>query len=146
MLFSYHNQVLDKAVIGDYIWNQLRFRKEQSIRSSLQKTIPARIRAAMTYLDEHFADALCVEEVAAQVGLSASHLHVRFREYLDETPHQYLIRNRMRAAAHWLVRSDLPVKVIALDAGYLNVESFCRAFKKYYGRTAATHRKMYQNF
>jgi AraC-like DNA-binding protein len=146
MLFSYHHQVLDRSVIGDYIWNQFRFRLEDSKRHTQQDQIPMRLKAVMSYIDRNFREAISVENVAAHVGLSSSHLYARFREYLNLTPHQYLIRTRMRAAAHLLVSSDRPIKVIACDVGYVNTESFCRAFKKHYNRTAAAHRKLYRHY
>ncbi len=146
MLSSYHHEALDRSVIGAYIWNQFRFRLEASKRVTQNNKIPARLKAVMVYLDTNFGNAISVDEAAAHVGLSASHLHARFREYLGETPHQYLIRTRMRAAAHLLVSSDRPIKVVASEVGYVNTESFCRAFKKYHGRTAASHRGMYRRY
>jgi AraC-like DNA-binding protein len=146
MLSSYHYQVMDRQVLGDYIWNQFRFRFEASKPDARNDHIPARLKAAMSYLDAHFSAALSVDDVAVHVGLSASHLHACFREFMGETPHQYLIRIRMRAAAHLLVSSDSPIKAIAHEVGYVNTESFCRAFKKYYDRTAASHRSLYRNY
>ena len=146
MLFSYHNQVLDRSVIGDYIWNQFRFRLEGANRYARRDEVPPRLQAVIAYIDQHFGESISVEDVAAHVGQSASHLHAQFREYFDQTPHQYLIHIRMRAAAHLLVSSDHPIKVIAIDVGYVNTESFCRAFKKHYDRTAAAHRRMYRHY
>ncbi|MDQ8193751.1 AraC family transcriptional regulator [Coraliomargarita sp. SDUM461004] len=146
MLSAYHHQILDRGIIGDFILNQLRFRLEASRLEQAQDEIPPRLKAVMSYFEHNLSEAISVEDVAEHVGLSASHLHSLFRLHLDQTPHQYLIRARMRAAAHLLVSSDRPIKAIALDVGYVNSESFCRAFKKYYDRTAAAHRKRYRNY
>ena len=146
MLSSYHHQVLDRSVVGDYIWSQFRYRLEASSNHAQGNRISPRLQAVMSYIDQHFVESISVEDAAAHVKMSGSHLHTLFREHLDQTPHQYLIRSRMRAAAHLLVSSDRPIKVIANDVGYVNTESFCRAFKKHYARTAVAHRNKYRYY
>jgi AraC-like DNA-binding protein len=84
-----------------------------------------------------------VEDLAAHFGLSASHLHARFREHVGMTPHQHLILQRMRSARHLLVTTSAPIKSIARDVGYANPENFCRAFKKHCGLTAAAYRRKF---
>lgn len=145
MLFAFHNQELDHGVLGEYIWSQLNFRLEASKRQSQQLGMPPQLAKVMAYLDANFGALISVEDVASYVGLSASYLHAQFRQHLNQTPHQYLINVRMRASAHLLVSSDSPIKAIACDVGYPNTESFCRAFKKNYGRTAAAHRRLYRH-
>lgn len=144
MLFAFHNQELDRGVLGAYILSQFRFRLEASRRQSRQLGVSNELAAVVAYLDSNYSEAISVEEVASHVGLSASYLHAQFRQHLNQTPHQYLIGVRMRAAAHLLVSSDSPIKAIACDVGYPNAESFCRAFRKNYGRTAVAHRQLYR--
>jgi AraC-like DNA-binding protein len=146
MLFAFHNQELDHGVLGEYILSQFRFRLETSTRQLRQFGVPNQLIKVMAHLEANFGAAISVEDVAAHVGLSASYLHAQFRQHLNQTPHQYLISVRMRAAAHMLVSSDAPIKAIACDVGYPNTESFCRAFKKKYIRTAAAHRRLYRHY
>jgi transcriptional regulator GlxA family with amidase domain len=60
------------------------------------------------------------------------------------SPHQYLIRQRMRAARHMLATSTEPIKAIARNTGYINTENFCRAFRQHVGLTAAAYRRTYR--
>jgi AraC-like DNA-binding protein len=66
-----------------------------------------------------------------------------FRTHLGESPHQYLIQKRMRVAGHALASGNLPVKAVASEVGYPNAESFCRAFRKFFGRSASAYRQAY---
>ena len=143
MLYAFHHTDMDHAVLGDLIWSQLRFRLENYKRHESRKEIPPRISEVMSYIDRYYTAALGIEELADHVQLSASHLHMRFKEFVGITPHQYLIRQRMRTARHLLATSDAPIKVVASDIGYANTESFCRAFKQHFGLTAAGYRRKY---
>lgn len=143
MLFAFHHTNLDRAVLGDLIWSQFRFRLEEFRRKAGREATPPLVAAVLSYLDQHFAEPLGIEEVAGRFALSASHLHALFREHVGMSPHQHLILQRMRFARHRLVTSRDPIKSIARDAGYGNTESFCRVFKKHCGLTAAAYRRKF---
>ena len=143
MLYAFHQTDIDRDILGDLILSQLRFSLEQFQASSTDKGIPRRIRRVMSFMDEHYADDLSINDLADVVNLSASHLHARFKEFVDMTPHQYLISRRMRAARHQLVTTADPIKAIAHQVGYSNTENFCRAFKHHFQSTAAAYRKKY---
>jgi AraC-like DNA-binding protein len=97
-------------------------------------------------MKQELARPLPVDVLAGKVGMSPSHFHTRFREAMQQTPYQYLVQQRMRAARLRLVTTQDPVKAIAADVGYANTENFCRAFKQHTGMTAAQFRKKNQNF
>jgi AraC-like DNA-binding protein len=143
ILFAFHHTDLDRSVLGDLIWSQFRFRLEEFRRGAKHQAIPPLVAGVMSHMDRFYAKPLGVEELAAQCGLSTSHLHVRFREHAGMTPHQYLILQRMRSARHKLVTTTDPIKSIARDVGYANTENFCRAFKKHCGLTAAAYRRKF---
>ncbi len=143
MIYAFYNSGTSRSIIGNLIWNQLLFRQEEYKSRKSHREIPPRISEVMSYIDKYYTADLGIEELAAHVKLSASHLHARFKEFVGITPHHYLIKRRMRAARHSLATSDMPIKVIASDIGYANTESFCRAFKEHFGITAAGYRRKY---
>ncbi|MFA7256850.1 MAG: AraC family transcriptional regulator [Kiritimatiellales bacterium] len=142
MLYAFHHTRVDQEVLGNLIWSQFRFRRDQFRRQSKQK-IPPRVVSVMAYIEKHYAENIAVEDIAARAGLSASHLHADFRTFAKVSPHQYLILQRMQAARHALATSDTPIKVLAQEVGYANTENFCRAFKQHSGLTAADYRQKY---
>ncbi len=146
VLFAFHHTDLDHGVLGDLIWSQFRFRLEEFRRNARHQAIPPLVAGVMSHMDRHYAEPLGIEDLAAQFGLSASHLHAQFREHAGMTPHQHLILQRMRFARHKLATTSDPVKSIARDAGYVNTENFCRAFKKHCGLTAAAYRRKFMPY
>lgn len=143
MLYAFHHSEIDRRILGDLILAQLEFRLARHRPRASRRGIPPRIAALLGFIDKAYAANPSVAELAGRVGLSESYLHARFREAVGTSPHQYILRQRMRAARHRLATTHDPVKAIAHDLGYANPESFCRAFKRANGRTAASFRRRY---
>lgn len=143
MLHTFHCTTLDRDAIGSLILSRLGFELELS--RSLEKTqgIHPQLSIATDFINMNYARALSLEDVAAAADVSVSHLHMLFRAHLGESPHQYLIQKRMRIAGHALATSNLSIKAIASDVGYANAENFCRAFRKFFGRSASEYRETY---
>jgi AraC family transcriptional regulator len=49
---------------------------------------------------------------------------------LGVTPHQYLVRSRLRHAAGLLADSDRPVTDVALEVGFADLSNFVRTFHR----------------
>lgn len=143
MLHAFHHTAVDREILGDLVWSRLRFQLDHFKRWELRRDIPPRVSEVMAFIDDHFSEALGIDVLANHVGLSASHLHAQFRQFVAMTPHQYVIRRRMQSARHRLATTMAPVKSIAFEVGYANTESFCRAFKQHFKTTAAAYRRTY---
>jgi hypothetical protein len=98
MLVAFHRRGVDPLVQSRLVWSQLHFRLDQFLRREQPSHLPPPVAKVVTYLDVHYARDLSVADLAIIAGLSTSHLHARFREHLDMTPHRYLNRVRMRVA------------------------------------------------
>ena len=70
-------------------------------------------------------------DAAARVaGLSAFHFLRTFANVLGVTPHQYLVRSRLRRAARLLPDASRPITDIALDVGFADLSNFVRTFHR----------------
>jgi len=90
----------------------------------------ARIVRAATFIAEHATEPLTLDTVAAEAGLSSFHFLRLFRRQLGVTPHQYLVRARLRRAAALLVDTELPVTDVAYAAGFADLSNFVRTFHR----------------
>jgi AraC-like DNA-binding protein len=68
--------------------------------------------------------------LAAGAGWSVPHLHDRFKECLDLSPHQALIRRRVQAARELLASTNDPIKSVAGKCGFTTASAFCVQFRK----------------
>lgn len=87
--------------------------------------------------------ALRIERVAAEMGLSSSHLHRLFAAE-PQTPAQYLWSRRLAACEQDLLdprKARLSVSEIAFAWGFNDAAHFSRAFKDRYGQSPRAWRK-----
>lgn len=89
-----------------------------------------RLGRVVSYIEEHHADELTLERLAALIGCSPAYLSRLFHAEIGQPPFVYINRVRIRHACTMLRRSDSSVTEIAYDVGYNNVSFFNRYFRK----------------
>jgi AraC family transcriptional regulator len=89
-----------------------------------------RMVEAALWLDAHAYQPIDLDTVAAEFGLSPFHFLRLFAKVLGVTPHQYLIRSRLRRAARLLAGDSKPITEVALDAGFADLSNFVRTFHR----------------
>jgi AraC-like DNA-binding protein len=72
--------------------------------------------------------------------LSSYHFLRSFKAVTGVTPHQWLLRARLRAAAEKLAASKMPVTDIALDVGFDDLSNFIRTFRAEFGASPRQYR------
>ena len=82
------------------------------------------------WIDAHSNQQIDLEQAARQAELSLFHFLRLFRSVLGVTPHQYLVRSRLRHAARLLADEDRPVTDIAYDVGFGDLSNFVRTFHR----------------
>ena len=94
----------------------------------------------IAYINEHFAEDLPLEKLAAQVGLSPYHFSRLFKRETGYTPHEYLLRTRLSTARYLLKTTARTVKEIGYDTGFSSESRFCSVFKRQEGMTPTAYR------
>jgi len=106
---------------------------------------PARDRRraveAALWLEEHAAEEIDLERIAGQTGLSAFHFLRLFARVLGVTPHQYLVRCRLRHAARLLADPELSITDVAFDVGFADLSNFVRTFRRAAGVSPRAFRR-----
>jgi two-component system response regulator YesN len=111
------------------LFNVLEFRDSQNITHHCRL-----IQQAKEYIDQHYMDAeLSLEEVAAQVNLSASHFSVVFSQETCLTYTEYLTNLRIKKAKELLRMTSLRSTDICFQVGYSDPHYFSHVFGKQTG-------------
>ncbi len=90
----------------------------------------ARLNHLMAWLEDHFAEDICWEEVAARFSLSLRTLHRQLKQQTGLTPQRYLNRVRLMKARHLLRHSDDSVTDIAYRCGFGDSNHFSTLFRR----------------
>lgn len=87
------------------------------------------VEAAM-WIAAHSHEDIDLDRAAGEVALSPFHFLRLFSRVLGVTPHQYLVRSRLRHAAQLLANGDSPVTDVALEVGFADLSNFVRSFHR----------------
>ena len=100
------------------------------------------VEKAKKYVDMHIAEDFGVEEVAAYVYLSRSHLSREFKAQVGVSVIDYIIQRRMETAMEKVKQGKLSTDEIAAAVGYTDTRYFQRSFKKYTGYSIREYRNL----
>ena len=112
----------------------------QAIQRYRKRSYSPVIYRAIHLLENHYADALTVEETAEQLGISVSSYISRFKDETGNTPNAYLNQVRMRKARQLLLSTVYTIQQIAESVGIPDGNYFVKCFKKVYGTTPSAYR------
>ena len=99
-----------------------------------------RLRRAIDYMHENLAHDLPLDELAKAACLSVSHFTRIFRTATGFSPHQYLVKLRIRKAQRLLRHTSLSIIDIALRCGFEQAAHFATAFRKTCGVSPSAYR------
>lgn len=85
---------------------------------------------AALWMDAHSHEAIDLEAAAREAGLSPFHFLRLFAAVLGVTPHQYLIRSRLRRAARLLADDERSITDVAFGVGFGDLSGFVRTFRR----------------
>jgi AraC-like DNA-binding protein len=93
------------------------------------------------WIDAHSHRPIGLEDAAEQAGISPFHFLRLFSDTLGVTPHQYLVRSRLRHAARRLADDDSAITDIAYDVGFGDLSNFVRTFHRAAGASPLKFRQ-----
>jgi AraC-like DNA-binding protein len=108
---------------------------------SAKKAERRRAVDAAGWIDAHSAEEIDLARLAGLSGLSVFHFLRVFANVLGVTPHQYLVRARLKHAAQLLADEARAITDIAMDVGFADLSNFVRSFRRAAGVSPREFRK-----
>jgi AraC-like DNA-binding protein len=107
---------------------------------------------AARWIDAKAHEPIDLDSAAREFGLSPFHFLRLFAKVLGVTPHQYLVRSRLRRAAAQLADDTRSITEVALDVGFGDLSNFVRTFHRaagvpprYFRQAARGDRRIFQD-
>ena len=110
--------------------------------SVCQETMPTStlLQSAVQYINETISNvSLSNQLIADQFNISEVYLRKLFHQYMQTTPRQYLLNQRIQRATYLLINTTLSITDIAGECGFSNLYHFCRTFKQRTGLTPSEY-------
>ena len=99
-----------------------------------------RMTEVLRYMAEHAAAPHKLAGLARMARMSPYHFLRAFKATTGVTPHQWLLRARLRNAAEQLATTNLPVTDVALEVGFADLSNFTRTFRAEFGASPRQYR------
>ncbi|HMF61644.1 MAG TPA: AraC family transcriptional regulator [Vicinamibacterales bacterium] len=101
----------------------------------------ARLRRIKELVRAKMEDDLSLDEMAQSVGLSTTHFARMFRKSTGETPHQFVLRQRLERAKAMLRAPDARVLDVAVACGFKTQQHFAQVFRDAWGVSPTEYRQ-----
>ncbi|MBP1614846.1 MAG: hypothetical protein H6Q13_2294 [Bacteroidetes bacterium] len=100
------------------------------------------LQQSMKVIEEHLMDAdFKIDEFAAEMNISKTVLHRKFRALVGQTPNQFIRTIRLRKAVNLLNTSELTIAEIAYLTGFNQSHYFIKCFREVYNDTPKNFRQ-----
>jgi AraC-like DNA-binding protein len=100
---------------------------------------------ALSYIHEHYMDAMTVRGLAEQNEVNENRLYYVFNKHTGMGPGDYLMAYRLNRARDLLITGDAPIGKVAESVGYSDALYFSRTFNKQFGLSPSALRKQFRN-
>jgi transcriptional regulator GlxA family with amidase domain len=103
------------------------------------------LRQAIRFVNDNLDSQLKWDDIAAEVGLAPYAFGRGFKLATGMTPHQYIIRCRLRRAMKLMARSELSLVDISFEVGCSCQSHLSNLFRKHLGTTPGSFRLSVRN-
>ncbi len=97
------------------------------------------------HIDEHYGQAISMQEMAEMAKLSASQFNQRFRKILRMSPTEYVLSRRIQHAQQLLTESSESISDIAAAVGFYDQSHFTKRFRRITGLTPNAYRAQFRS-
>jgi AraC family transcriptional regulator len=104
---------------------------------------PTRLRRVTELVHARIGDDLTLNEMAESAGLSVAHFCQMFRKSTGESPHQFVLRQRVERAREMLRAAEARVLDVAVACGFKTQQHFARVFRRICGASPTEYRQAF---
>lgn len=92
------------------------------------------IAQSMTWLKQHFTEAVNIEELAQMFNMSSSTFRQHFKSVSGMSPLQYLKRLKLQEARQMMLDKNIDASTAGLSVGYESISQFNREYARLFGQ------------
>ncbi|NUU00017.1 AraC family transcriptional regulator [Herbaspirillum robiniae] len=128
--------ILGPALLRELYFHVLAGEQGHSMRAALAMQGQfGKIARALRRIHAAYRQALDVESLAGESGMSVPSFHTHFRSVTQTSPMQYLKSTRLHQARLLMVRNGVTAAAASNEVGYESPSQFSREFKRLFGRS-----------
>lgn len=114
--------------------------RSEDTRIQLESQV--RIQKMLSFIREHYAEDVALDEIARAANVSRSEAGRCFHTFMGCSPVEALIQHRLQIARRLMRDTTLTLQEISCSCGFHSVHYFIRRFRQTYGYTPGQYRLM----
>ncbi|MCY1151748.1 MAG: response regulator [Sphaerochaetaceae bacterium] len=103
-------------------------------------TIPEAVVLIKNFIEENYSNYISLDDIVSGCGYSKYHISRLFKNYMNCTIMEYLLKQRLTKAKDLLVKTSYSIKEIALATGFSDPNYFSLIFKREEGISPIQYR------
>jgi AraC-like DNA-binding protein len=132
----------DTQILRNLFENFARSLVRQVFRRT-EQCAPTQLLAIRSHVEQHFAEPLCLKDLAKWAGWSEPHLCTEFRRVFGIPVFQFVLQLRVSQASYLLRDQNRRVGEIASAVGYSDIYTFSKMFKRHTGVSPKKFRELH---
>lgn len=124
--------ILSNSRMKELMFAVLRGEAGSSVRQAFAGM--QKISQALTFLRSNLHEAISIDDLAKQAGMSRAVFHRKFKEVTTYSPIQFIKLHRLNDASR-LIAGGTTVGEAAYQVGYSSQSQFSRDFRRYFGQS-----------
>ena len=100
------------------------------------------VAQALRVIRQRACQGIRVPQLAAEIGVSRRVLQMKFREFVQRTPKEEILRHQLDRAKLLLAQSDLSIDAVAKHSGFPSFKHLATLFRREVGQTPRAYRKV----
>lgn len=102
-------------------------------------------KTMMYFIQKEYTHTITLDEIAQSASISKSLCNKLFKQYVEESPINYLLHFRCRKVAEYLRIGNKTLTEIASLTGFCGVSYMSETFKKFFGSSPREYKKKWAN-
>ena len=106
--------------------------------------LPDNLKKALEIINVEYRNTITVSSLASELFVSVNTLERYFKQYLNISPKEYLMRKRLSYALY-LLNDFCSISAVAMQSGFSDTSSFIQHFRHAFGKTPGQYLKEIKN-
>lgn len=96
---------------------------------NITSNIPKQIRVVLKYIENNIKEKIQISSLAEMTSWNYSHFIRVFKRHVGKTPHQYILKEKIKCAKELLTSKEINLQDVAQEVGFDSYSNFVNAFK-----------------
>lgn len=119
-------------------------KSEDATHQKSDLTVEDYVHYAIRFIESNYSG-IKISDVADYIGINRTYLTAIFKAKMHMSPQEYLMQVRMDKSKELLIKTDVPIYVVAKEVGYNDQLAFSKIFRKKYGLSPEQYRKKHRD-